>query len=141
MFSCLDATFCVSFGMVEYEILLEVLTEFDDFHFHLGELRQSGLIDFSVYYSFGYILQEILRRKSRAGGVPITYVIVVCLIGILLGYLLKRTWLKEDCVSLCQDSCLIVQIFRIWSAALCVQISLLLFDCRKTSLNGFGGFL
>ncbi|XP_047948830.1 vesicle-associated protein 1-2-like [Salvia hispanica] len=33
---------------------------------------------------------EALKRKS-GGGVPITYVIVVCLIGILLGYLLKRT--------------------------------------------------
>ncbi|XP_047983943.1 vesicle-associated protein 1-1-like [Salvia hispanica] len=34
---------------------------------------------------------EILRRKSRGGGIPITYVIIACLIGIALGYLLKRT--------------------------------------------------
>ncbi|KAL1543384.1 Vesicle-associated protein 1-2 [Salvia divinorum] len=34
---------------------------------------------------------EMLRRKSRGGGVPITYVFIVCLIGIALGYLLKRT--------------------------------------------------
>ncbi|XP_057809145.1 uncharacterized protein LOC131023620 [Salvia miltiorrhiza] len=36
---------------------------------------------------------ELLRRQGQrsAGGVPIMYVIIVCLIGILLGYLLKRT--------------------------------------------------
>ncbi|KAL6569352.1 Vesicle-associated protein 1-2 [Orobanche minor] len=36
---------------------------------------------------------ELLRRRdnSRYGGIPFTYVIVIGLIGILLGYLLKRT--------------------------------------------------
>lgn len=37
---------------------------------------------------------DLLRRegnKSRGGGIPFTYVILVALIGLLLGYLLKRT--------------------------------------------------
>ncbi|GER46463.1 vesicle associated protein [Striga asiatica] len=34
---------------------------------------------------------ELLRRKSNSGGIPFTYIIIVGLVGILLGYLLKRT--------------------------------------------------
>ncbi|CAA0806037.1 Vesicle-associated protein 1-1 [Striga hermonthica] len=34
---------------------------------------------------------ELLRRQSNSGGIPFMYVIIVGLVGILLGYLLKRT--------------------------------------------------
>ncbi|KAL8500329.1 hypothetical protein ACS0TY_020072 [Phlomoides rotata] len=34
---------------------------------------------------------ELLRRRSRGGGIPFMYVIIVGLIGLMLGYLLKRT--------------------------------------------------
>lgn len=41
-------------------------------------------------------VQELLRHevsRSRGGGVPFIYVVLVGLIGIILGYLLKRSWL------------------------------------------------
>lgn len=40
-------------------------------------------------------LQELLRRASNrsGGGIPFMYVVIVGLVGMILGYLLKRTWL------------------------------------------------
>lgn len=39
--------------------------------------------------------QELLRRAPNrsGGGIPFMYVVIVGLVGIILGYLLKRTWL------------------------------------------------
>ncbi|KAG5538637.1 hypothetical protein RHGRI_019259 [Rhododendron griersonianum] len=68
---------------------------------HVEPEDNSSEVSFYLYLSFSFVQQnnklqqelEFLRREGNKshGGIPFLYVIVVGVIGILLGYILKRT--------------------------------------------------
>lgn len=58
------------------------------------ECLRNSLPSYYVFLHWSSHVQELLRREvSRSrGGIPLMYVIVVAVVGIILGFLLKKTW-------------------------------------------------
>lgn len=105
-----------------------------------------GFFNYMTYTGI-YHVQEFLRRegnKSQAG-IPFLYIIVVGVIGILLGYILKRTWYVVWSIICCYSMFTMIQ--NIWvdkgvsnrRKFVFALISYHVIDSRKHGGTGFMG--
>lgn len=82
-----------SFAYLTFRCLIKLVTDLRSRHKYMAGLRSCSTSCLFPYKNILYFEQELLRRqgsKSR-GGVSFMFVVFVGLLGIILGYLMKKT--------------------------------------------------